>query len=29
LLDGDPYAKAGLFESVALRPWRRVVGAAL
>jgi uncharacterized protein YciI len=29
LLDGDPYAKAGLFESVSLRPWRRVVGAAL
>ncbi len=29
LLDSDPYAKAGLFESVALRPWRRVVGAAL
>jgi hypothetical protein len=29
LLGGDPYAKAGLFESVVLRPWRRVVGAAL
>ena len=29
LLDEDPYARAGLFESVALRPWRRVVGAAL
>ncbi|MFO1107398.1 MAG: YciI family protein [Amaricoccus sp.] len=23
---GDPYAKAGLFESVAIRPWKRVVG---
>ncbi|MEM8790464.1 MAG: YciI family protein [Pseudomonadota bacterium] len=22
----DPYAKAGLFESVEIRPWRRVVG---
>lgn len=22
----DPYAKAGLFESVAVRPWKRVVG---
>ena len=21
---GDPYALAGLFESVAIRPWRRV-----
>lgn len=21
---GDPYAKAGLFESVAIRPWRQV-----
>lgn len=21
---GDPYAKAGLFESVTIRPWRRV-----
>ncbi len=29
LLDSDPYAKAGLFASVELRPWRRVVGAAL
>jgi uncharacterized protein YciI len=29
LLDADPYAKAGLFESVALRPWKRVVGADL
>lgn len=29
LLGGDPYAKAGLFESVVLRPWRRVVGASL
>lgn len=22
----DPYAKAGLFESVTIRPWKRVVG---
>lgn len=22
--DGDPYAKAGLFESVEIRAWRRV-----
>lgn len=22
----DPYAKAGLFESVTLREWRRVIG---
>ncbi len=29
LLDQDPYAKAGLFSSVQLRPWRRVVGAEL
>lgn len=29
LLDADPYAKAGLFASVQLRPWRHVVGAAL
>ncbi len=28
LLNADPYAKAGLFASVELRPWRRVVGAA-
>lgn len=21
---GDPYAKAGLFDSVTIRPWRRV-----
>ncbi|MFW2542796.1 YciI family protein [Primorskyibacter sp. 2E107] len=24
--DNDPYAKAGLFESVSLIPWKRVVG---
>lgn len=24
--DGDPYAKAGLFAEVTLRPWKRVVG---
>ena len=23
--DGDPYAKADLFESVAIRPWRQVL----
>jgi len=23
---GDPYAKAGVFESVDIRPWRAVVG---
>lgn len=22
--DGDPYAKAGLFESVVIRPWKQV-----
>ena len=26
LLSADPYAKAGLFASVELRPWRRAVG---
>ncbi len=29
LLERDPDAKAGLFASVELRPWRRVVGAEL
>ena len=29
LLAADPYAKAGLFASVELRPWRHVVGAPL
>lgn len=24
--DGDPYAKAGLFESVTLTAWKRVIG---
>ena len=24
--DGDPYAKAGLFESVELIAWKRVIG---
>ncbi|MFV0359570.1 YciI family protein [Tropicimonas sp.] len=24
--DGDPYARAGLFEDVELRPWNKVVG---
>jgi uncharacterized protein YciI len=23
--DGDPYAKAGLFERVEIRPWRKVL----
>jgi hypothetical protein len=23
---GDPYARAGLFESVSLRPWKKVIG---
>ena len=23
---GDPYAKAGLFAHVAIRPWNRVIG---
>ncbi|MEM6934426.1 MAG: YciI family protein [Pseudomonadota bacterium] len=22
----DPYVKAGLFESVSIRPWKRVIG---
>ena len=25
---GDPYVKAGLFESVEIRPWRKVIGTA-
>lgn len=25
---GDPYGKAGLFESVVVRPWRRVLPPA-
>jgi uncharacterized protein YciI len=29
LLARDPYAEAGLFASVELKPWRRVVGAEL
>ena len=29
LLAEDPYAKAGLFERVELRAWKRVVGADL
>jgi len=24
---GDPYAKAGLFESVTIRPWKKVIPA--
>lgn len=27
LADGDPYARAGLFASVSVEPWRLVVGA--
>jgi len=27
LLEGDPYAKAGLFERVELRAWRWTIGA--
>ncbi len=27
--DHDPYAVAGLFESVSIRPWKPVVGAWL
>ena len=23
---GDPYAKAGLFETVTIQPWKRVIG---
>ncbi|WP_400766405.1 YciI family protein [Methylosinus sporium] len=29
LLAEDPYAKAGLFASVEVKPWKRVVGAEL
>jgi len=29
LLDADPYTKAGLFASVELRAWKRVLGAEL
>jgi len=29
LLAEDPYAKAGLFASVEVKPWKRVVGAQL
>ncbi len=29
LLAQDPYAQAGLFDRVELRPWKRVVGAEL
>ena len=25
---GDPYVKAGLFERVEIRPWRKVIGSA-
>jgi uncharacterized protein YciI len=26
--DGDPYAQAGLFESVTIKPWRKVLPAS-
>ena len=26
-LENDPYAKAGLFQSVSVRPWKWVIGA--
>ncbi len=29
MLAEDPYAKAGLFETVAVRPWRQAVGQML
>lgn len=29
LLAEDPYARAGLFASVEVKPWKRVVGAEL
>ncbi|HEY8063670.1 MAG TPA: YciI family protein [Methylosinus sp.] len=29
LLAEDPYAAAGLFSSVEIKPWKRVVGAEL
>ncbi|WP_159726114.1 YciI family protein [Methylosinus sp. Ce-a6] len=29
LLAEDPYAEAGLFASVEVKPWKRVVGAEL
>ena len=29
LLANDPYAKAGLFSSVTVTPWRQAVGAPL
>lgn len=29
VLDKDPYSRAGLFESVSVKPWRQAVGQAL
>jgi uncharacterized protein YciI len=29
ILADDPYARAGLFESVTIRPWRQAVGQTL
>ncbi len=29
ILADDPYARAGLFQSVTLKPWRQAVGAPL
>lgn len=28
ILDADPYAAAGLFQSVTLMPWKQVIGGA-
>jgi uncharacterized protein YciI len=29
LIAGDPYSKAGVFESVSVRPWKHTVGTGL
>lgn len=29
ILDDDPYTRAGLFESVTIKPWRQAVGQML
>jgi uncharacterized protein YciI len=29
LIAGDPYTKAGVFESVTVRPWKHTVGTGL
>ncbi len=28
-MEGDPYVKAGVFESVTVRPWKHTVGTGL